>query len=603
MGLKPLLYWGLFALSLATSTRSFATQPATVPNGKAIFNRSCAVCHRPESGTRAPLPTVLHEMTQEAILRTLETGAMRAQGAMLTPVEREAVARYLGKPNAAPPKAGNNPCVPRTPWNEKESTWNGWSSSSDNSRFQPTVAAGLSHLKVSRLRLKWAFGFPNDSAINSQPTVFAGHLFVGSEDGAVYSLSALRGCTDWTFKALATVRTAPVVDPVARLVFFGDVNGNVYAVQAETGQLIWRRRADPHPAAKITGAPILIADRLYVPVSSSEEGWADNPRYPCCTFRGGVTAFEARTGRALWETHTIPEAPHRTGVNRAGVPTWGPSGGAVWSPPTVDLKRHAIYVGTGNSYSGPPSPYTDAVVAFDMRTGRMLWSQQLIGGDLWNGGCVVKETANCPPDSGPDYDFGSPPILRSLGNGRRLLVIGQKSGVIHALDPDRQGKIVWRVRIGRGGPFGGIEWGGGADQTLAYFPLSDWQPSKSDEGGGLFALRIATGDKVWYAPPPKPACVKLPGCNPALIAPVTVIPGVVFSGSQDGHLRAYDARNGRLLWDFDTLRRFETVNAIAARGGSFMSIAPIVANGMLFVEPGYGMIRGTVLLAFSVDGK
>lgn len=603
MGLKPLLYWGLFALSLATSTRSFATQPATVPNGKAIFNRSCAVCHRPESGTRAPLPTVLHEMTQEAILRALETGAMRAQGAMLTPVEREAVARYLGKPNAAPPKAGNNPCVPRTPWNEKESTWNGWSSSSDNSRFQPTVAAGLSHLKVSRLRLKWAFGFPNDSAINSQPTVFAGHLFVGSEDGAVYSLSALRGCTDWTFKALATVRTAPVVDPVARLVFFGDVNGNVYAVQAETGQLIWRRRADPHPAAKITGAPILIADRLYVPVSSSEEGWADNPRYPCCTFRGGVTAFEARTGRALWETHTIPEAPHRTGVNRAGVPTWGPSGGAVWSPPTVDLKRHAIYVGTGNSYSGPPSPYTDAVVAFDMRTGRMLWSQQLIGGDLWNGGCVVKETANCPPDSGPDYDFGSPPILRSLGNGRRLLVIGQKSGVIHALDPDRQGKIVWQVRIGRGGPFGGIEWGGGADQTLAYFPLSDWQPSKSDEGGGLFALRIATGDKVWYAPPPKPACVKLPGCNPALIAPVTVIPGVVFSGSQDGHLRAYDARNGRLLWDFDTLRRFETVNAIAARGGSFMSIAPIVANGMLFVEPGYGMIRGTVLLAFSVDGK
>lgn len=603
MGLKPLLYWGLFALSLATSTRSFATQPATVPNGKAIFNRSCAVCHRPESGTRAPLPTVLHEMTQEAILRTLETGAMRAQGAMLTPVEREAVARYLGKPNAAPPKAGNNPCVPRTPWNEKESTWNGWSSSSDNSRFQPTVAAGLSHLKVSRLRLKWAFGFPNDSAINSQPTVFAGHLFVGSEDGAVYSLSALRGCTDWTFKALATVRTAPVVDPVARLVFFGDVNGNVYAVQAETGQLIWRRRADPHPAAKITGAPILIADRLYVPVSSSEEGWADNPRYPCCTFRGGVTAFEARTGRELWETHTIPEAPHRTGVNRAGVPTWGPSGGAVWSPPTVDLKRHAIYVGTGNSYSGPPSPYTDAVVAFDMRTGRMLWSQQLIGGDLWNGGCVVKETANCPPDSGPDYDFGSPPILRSLGNGRRLLVIGQKSGVIHALDPDRQGKIVWQVRIGRGGPFGGIEWGGGADQTLAYFPLSDWQPSKSDEGGGLFALRIATGDKVWYAPPPKPACVKLPGCNPALIAPVTVIPGVVFSGSQDGHLRAYDARNGRLLWDFDTLRRFETVNAIAARGGSFMSIAPIVANGMLFVEPGYGMIRGTVLLAFSVDGK
>jgi polyvinyl alcohol dehydrogenase (cytochrome) len=603
VGLKPFPYWGLFALSLATPALSFATQPVIVPSGKAIFNRSCAVCHRPESGTRAPLPAVLHEMTQEAILRALETGAMQAQGAMLTPTEREAVAQYLGKPNAASPKSGNNLCTPRTPWNEKEKPWNGWSPSSDNSRFQPTAAAGLSRLEVPRLRLKWAFGFPNDSAINSQPTVYAGHLFVGSEDGTVYSLSTLSGCTDWTFKALATVRTAPVVDPDGRLVFLGDVNGNVYAVQAESGKLIWRKRVDPHPAAKITGAPILIADHLYVPVSSSEEGWADNLHYPCCTFRGGVTAFEARTGRELWEAHTLPEAPHRTGVNRAGIPTWGPSGGAVWSPPTVDLERHAIYVGTGNSYSGPPSPYTDAVVAFDMRTGRMLWSRQLTPDDLWNGGCVVGKKDNCPPDSGPDYDFGSPPILHSLGNGRRLLIIGQKSGVIHALDPDCQGKIVWQARIGHGGPFGGIEWGGGADQDLAYFPLSDWQPSKPDEGGGLFALRIATGDKVWYAPPPKPACMKLPGCNPALIAPVTIIPGVLFSGSQDGHLRAYGARNGRLLWDFDTLRKFETVNGIAAHGGAFMSIGPVVVNGMLFIEPGYGMIRGNVLLAFSVNGK
>lgn len=603
VGLKPLLHSGMFTLSLATFLLTSPTQLTTVVAGKLIFNRSCAACHRPESGTRAPLPAVLHEMTQEAILRALETGAMQAQGAMLTPGEREAVAEFLGKPNATPSSVGNDLCAVRTPWNNDEKTWNGWSPRLDNSRFQTAVAAGLGGSEVPRLKLKWAFGFPNDSAINSQPSIVAGRIFVGSEDGTVYSLSASSGCIEWTFKALATVRTAPVVDPVTRLVLFGDVNGNVYAVRAETGGLIWRTRADLHPAAKITGAPVLFAHRLYVPVSSNEEGWADNPSYPCCTFRGGVTALEVRTGRELWEAHTIPNLARRTGVNDAGTPTWGPSGAAVWSPPTVDTRRHIIYVGTGNSYSGPPSPYSDAVVAFDMETGKMLWSRQLTSHDMWNGGCVVERKANCPPGSGPDYDFGSPPILHSPENGRRLLIIGQKSGVVHALDPDRKGKIVWQVRIGHGGPFGGIEWGGGAGQALIYFPLSDWQQSKPEAGGGVFALQIATSDKVWYAPPPAPGCLKVPGCNAALIAPVTVMPGVIFSGSQDGHLRAYDYCNGHLVWDFNTLRKFETVNGIAAHGGSFMSSGPVVANGMLFAEPGYGMMRGNVLLAFSVDGK
>jgi polyvinyl alcohol dehydrogenase (cytochrome) len=600
VGLRESKCAGAWLLLFALSS---AARPATTPGGKAIFDRACAVCHRLNSGTRAPVPSILHEMSREAILRSLATGAMQAQGAMLTAAEREAVANFLGERNAAPTRVQSGWCTTRIPWNESQAAWNGWSPGADNSRFQNRSAAGLSRPGVPRLKLKWAFGFPNDSSINSQPTVFAGHVFVGSEDGTVYSLSALSGCIDWSFKAQATVRTAPVVDPVTQLAFFGDVGGNVYAVNAEAGRLVWRKRADSHPSAKITGPPILVEGRLYVPVSSNEEGWADNPRYECCTFRGGVTAFEARTGREIWEAHTIPTMPRRTGVNRQGTPAWGPSGGAVWSPPTADLKRHALYVGTGNSYSSPASRFSDSVVAFDMETGRMLWSRQLSPGDAWNGGCDAKNKSNCPPDPGPDYDFGSPPILRSIGNGRDLLIIGQKSGVVYALDPDRKGQVIWQKRIGHGGPFGGIEWGGGADQRLIYFPRSDWQASKPREGGGLFALQIASGEQVWYAPPAAPACVARAGCNVALIAPVTVIPGVIFSGSQDGHLRAYDARNGRVLWDFNALRKFPSVNAVAAHGGSFMSIGPVVAGGMLFVEPGYGMIRGNVLLAFSVDGK
>ncbi len=593
----------LILLAIPSLAMPVLAMPAAAPDGAAIFNRVCVVCHRLDSGTRAPLPAVLRQMTQESILRALETGKMQAQGSMLTEMERQAVAKYLGIPSAVAAVPASASCATPTPWVEKAPYWNGWGAGPDNARFQSSGAAGLTPKDVPRLKLKWAFGFPNSSSINSQPTPYGGQVFVGTEDGTVYSLNAQSGCLNWSFKALATVRTAPTVDSARRLLLFGDLNGNVYATDLANGRPVWQTRADPHPSAKITGSPVLVEGRLYVPVSSSEEGWAADPHYPCCTFRGAVVVIDARTGRQIWKSYIIPEEATQTGTTAAGVPVWGPSGGAVWSPPTVDTKRRAVYVGTGNSYTDPPSVYSDAVVAFDMDTGKYLWSQQLLPRDRWNIGCVVQEKDNCPPEPGPDYDFGAPPVLRSAGHGRDLLIIGQKSGIVHALDPDRKGEIVWQTRIGRGGPLGGIEWGGGADHDFAYYPVSDWRDSKPEEGGGIFALRIGTGEKVWHAAPQKPDCLSLPGCSPALIAPLTIIPGVVFSGSQDGHLRAYDARDGSLLWDVDCAIEFQTVNGVPGRGGTFTSIAPTVAGGMLFVDPGYGWRRGNTLLAFSVDGK
>ena len=261
---------------------------------------------------------------------------------------------------------------------------------------------------------------------------------------------------------------------------------------------------------------------------------------------------------------------------------------------------------TGNSYSDQDSPYSDAVIAFDMASGRMLWSRQLMPNDRWNIGCVAPDKSNCPSPPGGDFDFGAPPILRSLADGTRLLIVGQKSGIIHALDPDHEGKIVWQTRIAQGGPLGGVEWGGGADENLVYYPRSDWQDSKYDAGGGLFALRIATGEKVWYAPPAKPAasCATSPGCSAAQMAPVTVIPGAVFSGSLDGHLRAYDTSDGHVIWDFDTVREIPTVNGVKAQGGSLNAAGPTIAEGMLYVQSGYtNDIAGNILLVFSVEGR
>ena len=217
---------------------------------------------------------------------------------------------------------------------------------------------------------------------------------------------------------------------------------------------------------------------------------------------------------------------------------------------------------------------------------------------------TTKRTAQ---EAGRDSDFGNSPILRSLGGGKRVLVLGQKSGVVHALDPDHEGKVLWETTIAEGGPQGGVLWGGASDDKgKAYFPRSDWDPGKPEAGGGLFALQLATGEKLWNTPAPKPSCLGMPGCSAAQPAPVTAIPGAVFSGSLDGHIRAYDSASGAIIWDFDTSQDFHAVDGVKAHGGSVNSGAPTVAGGMVYVNSGYARIPsmpGNVLLAFSVDGK
>ena len=573
-----------------------------IPNGAEIFKRQCALCHQAGSASRAPSPEVLRQLPQSSILRALQDGIMRDQGDLLNEAEREAVARYLGKPDQQQERLSGYCAGPGT-WRPDAPSWNGWSTGSANHRFQPVASARLAKEDVAHLKLRWAFGYTGSSAINSQPTVFAGRVFTSTEDGTIYSLDARSGCIYWTFKAPVGARAALVIDAANELAIAGDTTGTIWALRVQTGKVVWSARVDEHVGAKITAAPLLVDGRLFVPVSSDEEGRAINPHYACCTFRGSVVALDVKTGKQVWKTYTIPEAARKVGTNPIGVDVLGPSGASVWSTPTADLKRRAIYIGTGNSYAEPADPNSDAVIAFDMATGKRLWSRQLTPSDRWNCACLVKEVQNCPVKAGDDYDFGSPPMLVPKGNGRDLLIIGQKSGMIHALDPDSQGQIVWQTRIGKGGPLGGIEWGGATDGSLVYFPVSDWHDSHPEEGGGLFALQIATGAKAWYAPPAKPACVKLPGCSQAQFTPPSAIPGVVFVGSQDGHLRAHDADNGTVLWDFDTVRDFQSVSGVAARGGSIGAPGPTISDGMVFLDAGYGGLHGNALLAFSVDGK
>jgi polyvinyl alcohol dehydrogenase (cytochrome) len=380
----------------------------------------------------------------------------------------------------------------------------------------------------------------------------------------------------------------------------GDLRSNFYALDANTGKLIWERKVDDQPFTRITGTAKLHEGRLYVPVASQEENAAANVNYACCTFRGNVVALDALTGDVLWKSYTIAAAKP-TKISKTGVQYFGPSGATVWSSPTLDPKRKLLYVTTGNEYSDPPVETADAILAMDMETGAIRWSQQA-SLDVYNWNCDKKVSpaeGNCPTDQGEDVDFGSSAILVDVGDGHELLVAGQKSGVVHAFDPDQNGKIVWLTRIGHGSKYGGVLWGMAAHDGLVFAPLSDADWANPSAGGGLFALDARTGKIVWQTPAPKPSCPKPYRCSAAQMAPATAIPGIVFSGSMDGHLRAYDMKTGQIIWDFDAAHEFKTVNGIKAQGGSFSGTGPTVADGMVYVNSGYFSIPGNVLLAFS----
>lgn len=581
---------------------------AAAPDGAAIFATRCAGCHERANDPRTPGKADLAKRTPEAVYGALTSGAMREQGAGLNEEERRAVASYLtGKVFATAPEAsqaglckGTAPAI-----HVQKGDWNGWGSDRENTRFQPSP--GLSAAEIPKLKLKWAFGFPGATLGYSQPTVVSGRVFVGSAEGHVYALDAKTGCTWWSYDAGAWVRSAPVVAKVKDrwLVFFGDEKAGVQAVDAITGKQAWTvPKVDAHPVARVVGSLAMHESKLYVPMSSVEEVAGPNPKYECCTFRGSVSALDAATGKMLWKSHPIGDAPKPTKVNSAGTQMYGPAGGAVWMTPTIDAKRKVLYFGTGNSYTDVETTGTEAIVAMDLETGSIRWMNQLTPNDNFLVNCKPGK-ANCPDKEGPDSDFGASLVLRTLAGGKQVLLCGQKSGMLYALDPDEKGKVLWKTPLGTGSALGGIQWGPAADADKAYVAVSDVvaKPRKP----GLSAVRLADGSLAWHVPAPAAKCsFAAMACSNAQSAAVTAIPGAVFSGTLDGHLRAYSANDGAVLWDFDTGVPFETVNGVKAKGGSIDSPGATVAHGMVFTNSGYGRFLGApgnVLLAFSVDGK
>lgn len=626
----------------ATLGASAAPQPGAseATTGEALYQARCAACHEAPSDSRTPSRALISQNPPSFIFNTQKTGVMMPMAQGLSSPEMLAIARHLsvqpdteiadidpnliwgdsvdGSPLDGPRCAGRPPPVDLAAADQ----WNGWSPAKTNARYQPHP--GFAARDVGRLKLKWAFQYPG--AKNGQATIVGARLFTTSMSGAVYALNAKTGCVYWRYAGPAATRSSVTVATIGQgsrrrsAIFIADWTKSVVALDADSGKPLWRTEVDDQPGLQMTAAPAYWQGRLFVPISSGNEAFAQSPDWVCCKFRGALVALDAASGRILWKRYTTEEVPRPFQTNAAGKEIWGPSGGAIWTVPTIDAKRGAVYVGTSNSYTDLPYDNSDSVLAIDIASGRILWARQLTANDNYIDGCYgdpSKRPANCPVPLGPDWSIGATPILQQTASGRDILLVGQKSGVMWALDPAADGTVLWTHRLSRGSELGGIEFATAADGQRVYAGVSDIVLGKRGEPG-LWALDISTGDVIWHQPTSVAPKCRWAGfwCHGAISQAISVMPGLVFAGSYDGHFRAYDAATGEVRWDFDTgTNAVRALNGQMVFGGVMDGAGPTIAGGMVYVHSGYAgrsgatagrdmrNADGNVLMAFSIDGN
>jgi len=607
--------------------RGGAAAAATGPSrGEILYNERCKSCHEPAI-ERAPNRATLAGLWGADVVKILKSGVMAPMATGLSDADINQIATFVT--GRAPEstfdisKEATNPCPTSNKFSATGPAWNGWSPDKSNNRIAASTT--ITAANASRLKVKWSFAYQGGRY--GQPTSFGNRVYLTSSSGRAYALDRATGCIAWSFDAKASMRVTASVGPLASApskyaVYFGDFNRNVYAVDAGTGTKLWEVNVDSHPRAVLTGAPTLYRDVLYVPVSSFEETVGNNPAYECCKARGSVVAIDAKTGRVKWKSYTLPVDPAPFRKNSAGVQMYGPAGAAVWNSPTIDPKRNRLYVTTGDSYTDVREEYSDAIVAMDLNDGHIVWHTQVTKDDSFLMGCGRGGVNNCPTVGGPDHDFGASAILVKMANGKDIVVAGQKSGQVYGLDPDNGGRILWTNRIGMGSALGGVEWGMAADRNNVYVAVNQGAEREGQTPGGpgrsLTALKLSDGTKIWQhvAPTGAGVCTWQPNCNTAnyrgggYSGPPTLANGVLYGVNQDGHVRAFNATNGTMVWDFDTgAQKYDTVNGVKnQRGGNLDATGIVFAGDMGFLMAGFNGASSTsgpdnVLLAFTVDGK
>jgi polyvinyl alcohol dehydrogenase (cytochrome) len=605
---------------LALTAKAVTPEEDAAHPGKAVYDRSCGACHNNPEATRAPALASLRALNKATVEYAINIGYMKIQAQGLSTDERKQVIDWLAlgqdKVSAWFESAKCTGKQAQIDAGAKPIATN-FGLGARNLRQQSAAETGLKTADFAKLDLAWAAAFPQTPTMRSQPLVAGNTVFVAATDsGRLFALSADTGCAKWQFESTVPLRSSLSYGEIAKgrpVVVAGDSNGAVIAIDAKTGKQLWRTDIKLHESNRITGTPAIYKGRVFAPISAVEINWTIQDTYECCKAQGAVIALELATGKKLWTGRTMVEATKQK-LNRAGAQLWGPSGAPIWSSPAIDEKRNVLYVGTGENNSLPITETSDAIVAFDLDTGERKWSFQATEKDAWNYAC--RNGANC--DFGAeatvrDHDFGGSVMITKRKDGSDLLVVGQKSGTVWALDPDKKGALVWSTKLSSGGANGGIHWGTATDGTRVFAPLNDRSGNASPEfplgGPGLHALDLDTGKVVW-SHKAEGDCTgdrktRFAGCDTRLgfsPAPI-VVDGAVVQGSVDGILRVFDAATGNVLWKYDTMRKFDTVNGVPGNGGSIDSSPYVAANGTLYVVSGYsrfGESPGNVLLAFRV---
>lgn len=593
--------------------------------GEDIYKQHCAACHDNPEATKAPSRDALKRVSALYITNALIMGKMVAQGAPLSAVEVSNVSDYLsaGEENATGWIEPNRCAASkRTPKLDVKSTVSGFGFNYSNKRELTYAQAGLKPGDLDNLEVAWTMAFPQVGTMRGQAAIVGDTMFLPMADNnRVFALDIAgdKPCVQWVYDGGRALRTSAGYGETSngqKIVMVGDMGGFVHALDAKTGRKLWEADVTFFKNQMVTSTPVLYKDRVYAPISQYELASASADAYVCCKARGGITALDAKTGKKIWAQATMPEA---TPIKDRGDGQfiWGPSGAPIWNSASLDVKRNRLYVGTGEANSGPAHPNTDALMSFDLDTGKILWSHQATADDVYNAGCFPgRETnKNC---SGPtvyrDVDFGASTILATAPNGKDLVLAGQKSGSVWAMNPDN-GQVVWRTALGHGTAMGGIHWGIAADDTHIYAPISNTgRPVATDPAydtnlikPGLFALNLNDGSVAWsfYTQADctgdrqkrLPQCARLFG----LSAAPSVIGDYVVAGGLDGWLYVLDRKTGALKWKYDTAQTYQGANGVEGNGGSIDAASIIATHGLLIMNSGYGMFGqapGNMMIAF-----
>lgn len=600
--------------------------------GHYLFDEHCANCHD-NPAMHAPTRESLAGFSKDSLLIAMEFGKMQPMAAHLTKQERGLIAIYLaGNDSGVYDWVDNNLCESPLKAGGTEYVTN-WGLGNQNRRFVPNATAGITPDNVSQLQLAWALAFPRVTDMRSQPAIIGNTLYLGDKAGMLYAIDRTRGCIFKHTKVFSGIRSAITVATLTdnqTLLIFADSVATVFAVDPQSLDIVWQRPARLFDTSVVTGSITYHDNTLFVPVSSYEVAASGAPTHECCHSHGGVIALDATNGSPLWEWHATPAAT-RQGTNADGKAMYGPSGAAVWTTPAVDPARNRIYFGTGENLSHPATDTSDAIIALDMDTGELAWRFQAITGDVWNAACL-NGGANCPENPGGDFDFGASVIIARDHDDRDILLAGQKSGEVFALDPETtspDGTVLWRERVSLGTTNGGIHWGMALSGNTLVIPVAD--PERDREGytpaPGLYALDASTGKRLWETPvergceiPPEnrpliglesmrakrqPTLEQLYACSfyYGLSAAATATDELAFSAGLNGIIRAYDIHTGNILWRAQTAKPFAANNGVEAHGGAIDVGGQVIANGWLYVQSGYsmfGQLPGNVLLAYRV---